>query len=160
MEHVRNEYFLLKSLVVEKSADQVRANCVSGCVRSRSESPWFSGFRKNSSGWKRLPTMRFFVLMNCLESLLLLQTSITSETWLIQSSCAEVALVFLCQVVPRTFSIFFLVKVCKLSLKSQSCNSQRKTTDSGEGWIIVLFQLEASVRHKTSLFFKRELVFN
>ena len=57
---------------------------VSGAVP---EWPWISGFMRKSSRRANAPSMRFSVLLNSCDNFLVTLPSVSSETWIMQTSC-------------------------------------------------------------------------
>ena len=56
-------------------------------LRSGSEWSWTSGYMRRSSRRANVPSMRSAVVLNSCDNFLVTPTSISSETWVTQSSC-------------------------------------------------------------------------
>ena len=86
---------------------------VSGAVP---EWPWVSGFIRKSSSLASAPRMRFYVLLNSFDSLFVTLPSISSETWVIQSSCDLGALEFCAKLLQEWSSQFSLFNAANFFL--------------------------------------------
>ena len=75
------------TLVVTLIRSLLYAKHIPGRLRSRSGVPWSSGFMRKSSSRASAPSMRFSVLLNSCDNSLVTLSSISPETWVMQSSC-------------------------------------------------------------------------
>ena len=86
---------------------------VSGAVP---EWPWISGFVRKSSRRANAPSTRFSVLLNCCDNFLVTLPSISSETWVMLSSC-DLGTFKFCAKLPLGYSLqFSLLKAASFLL--------------------------------------------
>ena len=102
------------------------------------EWPWISGLMRKSSRRSNAPNMRFSVLLNSCENFLMTLPSISSEIWVMLSSCDLATFEFNATLLMRCSSYFSLFNATSFLLFLRDAFSTGKEFSKIKSWVSFL----------------------